>query len=206
MAKVMSLPILREIAASFPEAYARTGARLFRETWTTEPGDVHTAFMMPQFVVERWREALLWSWAVARLGSDDDSWDARAAWDALRGGDKPSVAVGNIRRDTLDTDLVLAALERSGHSPPGGTEYLFGAFLYYGRVYAKCSHDPASTHSFGRRLPFLRAAEWRAGLSEAGTRPRVHHPTRRVLSFGPHDRQRGLPAHRIREAAMRRLW
>ncbi|KAI0029587.1 hypothetical protein K488DRAFT_56067, partial [Vararia minispora EC-137] len=127
VAKVMSIPLLRELVAMFPEAFARTSARLFREVYMDEPGDAHTTFLFPHFVIERWREALLWSWAIARQGADDDSWDADAAWAALGSMPGADLRVSRIRRDTLDTDRVLATLRRTGYSPPGATDYEFAS-------------------------------------------------------------------------------
>jgi len=49
--------------------------------------DVHTTFGLGHFVMERHREMLLWSWAVARMGDDDGHFDAAAAWKAVGGTD-----------------------------------------------------------------------------------------------------------------------
>jgi hypothetical protein len=155
MAKVMSIPILREIAASFPQAFGRTGTRVFREVWLNEPGDVHTPFMLPQYVVERWREALLWSWAVGRLGGDDDSWDSSVAWSALGFPSEPSIRVEWIQRDTLNGDRVRASLAQTGHGMPGGTSYFFGAFTFVLFMLGCLSRDILFRAASGDGYPFF---------------------------------------------------
>jgi hypothetical protein len=89
-------------------------------------------FIAAHFVVERWREGLLWSWTVARLGGRNDEWDAVTsdrAWSEL-GGDRDTpdmtLLVGIPARDSLSNER----LEEAGAAVPGpqssrSTQYSF---------------------------------------------------------------------------------
>lgn len=71
----------------WPGPLATAGSHPFRETVSGQ-GDVSMLFIFVHFVVERWREALLWSWTVGKHGSLSDEWDEgtmRAAWAELSG-------------------------------------------------------------------------------------------------------------------------
>lgn len=76
----------------------------------------------PSHVVERWREILLWSWVVGRIGGDNGEWTTdlhrTRAWTELGGVkpdpvglvQEPQVKVGLSLRETLDHDTVLDVL------------------------------------------------------------------------------------------------
>ena len=131
MAKAMSVSLLQEVYACFPEAFLRTASRPMRDVHKTDPGDIHTAWLLPHFTIERHREALLWSWTVGRLGGDDDEWNNDAAWSALGGGKGDEIRVGRIRRDSLDANVMSRSLRRAGYERPGATEYLFCESMTY---------------------------------------------------------------------------
>ncbi|KAI0319455.1 hypothetical protein OF83DRAFT_1170223 [Amylostereum chailletii] len=127
LAKTFSLTILREIAATWPEAYLRTGLRQMRKVWYYEPGDVHTVFIFGHFLVERWREALLWSWVIGKMGTDDDLWDSDIAWHVLGGGTEndSEISVSYLNRKTLDATRILRAFDAAGYDYAGDTQYVF---------------------------------------------------------------------------------
>ncbi|KZV61927.1 hypothetical protein PENSPDRAFT_271833 [Peniophora sp. CONT] len=134
MAKAMSVSLLQEAYACFPEAFTRTALRPMRDVHRTDPGDLHTAFLLPQFTIERHREALLWSWAVGRMGGDDDGWDNDDAWTALGGERDEDIHVGGLHRITLNENVVSRSLRRAGYERPGATEYVFSSadgYPYY---------------------------------------------------------------------------
>ena len=87
-------------------------------------------FMMVHFVIERWREALLWSWTVARNGRIDDKWDQEIddlAWEEL-GGDistHESISVRAVYRDSLEHQRVAKNLKASGYTGEDPTIYVF---------------------------------------------------------------------------------
>lgn len=83
---------------------------------------------MASHVVERWREILLWSWVVGRLGGPHNQWDAAIrsrAWSELGStGAEPEpehpsrneaqITVTISTRETLDQDTVNNVLGRTG--------------------------------------------------------------------------------------------
>ncbi|KAK0232724.1 hypothetical protein IW262DRAFT_1257949 [Armillaria fumosa] len=123
--KAISMPIMNEMAAGmWAEEFNATARRPFRDSTLVPDGDdVHPGFMFGNFLVDRAREALLWSWVVARIGgngtppSEDHDWDDEDAWatevHAYRAwseiGGEPgatSVSVAQPERETLSHDRV----------------------------------------------------------------------------------------------------
>lgn len=68
----LSLPLLREAAQTFPEAFGNTALARFRAQQDV-PVSSQAVFLGSWYIVQRHREALLWSWAVAKWGS----WDGK---------------------------------------------------------------------------------------------------------------------------------
>ncbi|KAJ1309903.1 hypothetical protein OPQ81_006664 [Rhizoctonia solani] len=81
-AKALKRSLISEISLIWSAELSETSSHPFR----TDPllRDAHMGFMAAHFVVERWREGLLWSWIVARLGGNDDEWDAVTSMQAWR--------------------------------------------------------------------------------------------------------------------------
>lgn len=127
-AKSASLAILHEMSVIWSSQIASTATHPFRETLHGE-SDFSNMFMMVHFVVERWREALLWSWAVARHGGVDDSWgkvEMDTAWAQLGGEAKMErLEVQAGRRGSLDAKRVEENLKLSGLGEPDPTHYAF---------------------------------------------------------------------------------
>ncbi|KAG8879231.1 hypothetical protein FRB97_001850 [Tulasnella sp. 331] len=76
-AKTLSQRILGEIASIWSEELGRTAKHQFRAVHRRDDNveyDVSTTYLMTHYTVERWREALLWSFIVGRIGGDDDEW------------------------------------------------------------------------------------------------------------------------------------
>lgn len=103
--KVVSTPIFREMAAMFAEELTEAARARVRSQTGSKVVNAHTMALYMHFVVERHREAALWSWAVARMtqvaerGKDD--W-VEVAWKELKGLPKAKfVDVKAKRRDTL---------------------------------------------------------------------------------------------------------
>lgn len=95
--------------------------------------DVYAIFLFTHTLVERWREALLWSWAIARIGPLDGRWGTREREEAWRsvggvggGGDRPDVEVKSTYRSSAQPDEIRKNLKAAGHSLSGRTEYVFG--------------------------------------------------------------------------------
>ncbi len=127
-AKGVSLSLLQEITAMWPQPLEKAASHPFRETVSGE-GDVSMLFIMVHFVVERWREALLWSWTVGKHGGLGDVWDDVTAQDAWRelGGEwgQAELEVEAGYRDTLENQRVAAYFKLSGHRKPDKTQYRF---------------------------------------------------------------------------------
>ncbi|KAI5195540.1 hypothetical protein E4T39_08167 [Aureobasidium subglaciale] len=68
--RVLWLPLLREAAQTFPEAFTDTPLSRFRMQ-DDVPASIQAVFLGSWYVVERHREALLWTWAVAKWGGLD---------------------------------------------------------------------------------------------------------------------------------------
>ncbi|CCM05604.1 uncharacterized protein FIBRA_07832 [Fibroporia radiculosa] len=137
-AKTVSSALLAEVEQMWPDAFSRAASHAFRETaGPGSPGDINTLFLHTHFVVERAREALLWTWAVARVGGLNDEWreaEARRAWEELGGtwevaeGKKRELNVQAGRRETLETERINATLIQSGVKDGlGKTTYVFSS-------------------------------------------------------------------------------
>ncbi|KAI0700102.1 hypothetical protein BC835DRAFT_1329341 [Cytidiella melzeri] len=148
-AKAVSLAIVRELSAMWPTSIAAAAVHPFRET-VSGSGDVSVLFLMVHFVVERWREALLWSWVVARNGGLEDQWNAdimAGAWAELGGqeGEKELYVKMN-HRLTLDDDRAKAYFRVSGHHKSDSTWYRFSSWDGY--PYAYINEDDREWPSF----------------------------------------------------------
>jgi 3-O-alpha-D-mannopyranosyl-alpha-D-mannopyranose xylosylphosphotransferase len=76
VAKTLSRPLLAEMHAIWPTQFASAAQRRFREQATGRFGDLNTSWLSSFLLIERSREAMLWVWAVARLGGVDGRWGA----------------------------------------------------------------------------------------------------------------------------------
>ena len=107
---------------------AETATHPFRETAKGE-NDPSTMFLMVHFVVERWREALLWSWVVAKHGRLDDGWskeEADVAWRDLGGlNGSPTFYVSEIQRESLNPERIKRNLALAGFRDEDPTKYVF---------------------------------------------------------------------------------
>ncbi|KAJ7144497.1 hypothetical protein C8R44DRAFT_725426 [Mycena epipterygia] len=69
-ARALSLPLMHELGHAFGPYFAATPLSQFRGSHNApEELEVNTIFMATHFVIERHREALLWSWIVAKWGN-----------------------------------------------------------------------------------------------------------------------------------------
>lgn len=89
--------------------------------------DAYAMFLFGHYVVERWREILLWSWLVARIGGDNDEWrpteEQALAWSELGGVPHTGLLTAQTGpRDTLVEDTINFVLGRKHSSP---TTYAF---------------------------------------------------------------------------------
>lgn len=131
------MPLLQEAAHIWEDEFRMTAEHKFRGMRDpyTGAGDAYMSFLLTHLVVERWREALLWSWVIGRIGGDDDQWSMEQqmmAWEEL-GGDPEDVElevdVILTRRKTLEQDRVARILESSGQMFSKKTTYSFCKWL-----------------------------------------------------------------------------
>ncbi|KAF8588238.1 hypothetical protein K439DRAFT_1613668 [Ramaria rubella] len=132
-AKSFSMPLLDEVAHIWEDELRATAAHKFRgmKDPETGAGDAYMSFLLTHMVVERWREALLWSWVVGRIGGDEDEWGAKEqalAWEEL-GGDPDNVGrnvpVKMTVRKTVEKDRIASTLKASGQTFSEKTSYTF---------------------------------------------------------------------------------
>lgn len=88
--------------------------------------------MLVHFVIERWREGLLWSWVIGKHGGLDDSWTqtiADGAWKELGGQlGHAKIDVRARLRETMNPDRVEENLRTSGHDQVDSAKYQFCQF------------------------------------------------------------------------------
>lgn len=114
ISKTLGVHFMREIESIWSEEFTLTASHSFRNNLNQKPPtpDIYPGFMMVHYAVERWREALLWSFIVASLGGDDDEWDGDSAWSALGSHGIEHMVVQRGPRNTLDQlDVTLARQE-----------------------------------------------------------------------------------------------
>ncbi|KAI0366952.1 hypothetical protein BV20DRAFT_951200 [Pilatotrama ljubarskyi] len=134
-AKAVSFAMIQELALVWPDAIAKTATHAFRETEGGD-GDFYNMFMHAHYIVERAREALLWSWTVGRIGGLDDTWgeeQTARAWRELGGLDDGSneLHVESYPRETLDPVRVAANLKEAGYETNIRTVYQFSSLDGY---------------------------------------------------------------------------
>lgn len=98
-------------------------------------GDVQMQWLLTSLRVERWREALLWTWVVANMGTisgSHDRWDdaTRTAIKDMFGftendNDVVKIEVHRGERWTLEPGRMQKAFEQAGWEAPKATEFLF---------------------------------------------------------------------------------
>lgn len=106
--KVVSTPIFRELAGMFPEQLADSGRARVRSQTGSKVTNVHMMALYLHFIVERHREAVLWSWAVGRMTQiaerGEEDW-VEAAWREVGGAVKAgAVEVRSKSRKTLSRE------------------------------------------------------------------------------------------------------
>ncbi|GJJ08162.1 hypothetical protein Clacol_002370 [Clathrus columnatus] len=130
-AKSVPMAILDEAAHIWEKELKETASHRFRGMRGPETGlwDVHTTFMLPHIIVERWREALLWSWVIGKIGGMNDEWtrvEKNQAWAELGGLPSTSkIHVHLSKRGTLENDRVMSVLAESGEGMSTRTRYDF---------------------------------------------------------------------------------
>ncbi|RSH92244.1 hypothetical protein EHS25_008659 [Saitozyma podzolica] len=133
MPKALTRSLVQEASVMFAEDLTKAATRAFRESRRGE-GDVEIAWLVTHLGVERWREALLWSWAVAKVGGEAGEWgdgareEVRGVLKIKAGGEgevEDEVMVVKGKRSTLGN--VAAITKRAGWGMPRKSTYTFSS-------------------------------------------------------------------------------
>ncbi|RSH78093.1 uncharacterized protein EHS24_002549 [Apiotrichum porosum] len=136
--KSLTRSLMHEAQVMFAKQLTLASTRTFRES-RRGVGDIEMAWLVTHLQIERWREGLLWTWAVARVGGLDGKWgaDARAEMRAALGFDEDwssatsttvsgQVTIDHIIRSTLKDAPKLT--QKGGWEEPKATTYLWSSF------------------------------------------------------------------------------
>nr|CDI52333.1 conserved hypothetical protein [Melanopsichium pennsylvanicum 4] len=126
----LSLPLLKEAAQTFPAAFSDTTLARFRAQKEV-PDSIQAFFLASWYIVERHREALLWSWAVAKWGGTKGQISAqtkRAMWNELKEAQNANdntdkISIRRPVRKSRDQDKL--AFNAAAVPEPANTEYSF---------------------------------------------------------------------------------
>ncbi|OWZ34687.1 hypothetical protein C355_05358 [Cryptococcus neoformans Th84] len=150
--KVITRGLHHEASLMFQEALTESSTRRFREMKIGE-GDVQMQWLLTSLRVERWREALLWTWTVANmgtLGGSQDHWDndTRRAIKNLFGftendDDVVKIEVHRGERWTLEPGRMQRVFRQAGWEAPKATEFLFSSMDGIMPPLLRSGEDPA---------------------------------------------------------------
>ncbi|RSH79984.1 Xanthine phosphoribosyltransferase 1 [Apiotrichum porosum] len=129
--KIITRSLHHEASIMFQEALTISGSRRFREVKFGE-GDVQMQWLLTALRVERWREALLWTWAVANLGGANGQWgdDSRAAIKnlfELGKGDEDVVQIEVHRGERKTLQSMKETFGKAGWAAPKATDFKFSS-------------------------------------------------------------------------------
>ncbi|KAL7419077.1 Xanthine phosphoribosyltransferase 1 [Cryptotrichosporon argae] len=131
--KVITRSLHHEASLMFKEALTQSGQRRFREL-AMGHGDVQMQWMLTALRVERWREALLWTYVVANLGGakgylDEDARGAIADMFGLTAADADVTTIEVYRgeRYTLEPARLARTFAQAGWTKPKSTRYLWSS-------------------------------------------------------------------------------
>ena len=125
---------------------------------STGQWDAYITFLTSHLIIERSREALLWSWIVGRVGGNKDEWgplEKTQAWREL-GGDphypEKDIHVSLTDRETMTEENIVNNLKSSGLNYSRRTKYQFcELFLVFCRLQRLTSYGALFSKS--RRIP-----------------------------------------------------
>ena len=134
--KSLTVSLVHEASVMWKDALTESATRGFRRS-VRGTGDIEMSWLSTFLRVERWREALLWTWAVARLGGADETWGRTEVEEVIKlfnvgpeTGDLAVVRKGE--RKTLEDVYRLG--KQMGWDKPAGTGYVFCKSSIFPRV------------------------------------------------------------------------
>ncbi|KAJ7042165.1 hypothetical protein C8F04DRAFT_1295066, partial [Mycena alexandri] len=120
-ARALSLPLMHELSLAFGEYFAATPLSQFRGSHkVANEYEVNTIFMSTHYVIERHREALLWSWIVGKWGESSGILDRDQKWKMwmeLGGGDEAD-KLSLLQAERTTSDDIEVNLLMAGVQPP----------------------------------------------------------------------------------------
>lgn len=135
----LSLPLLKEAAQTFPDAFSNTTLARFRAQKEVPPS-IQAFFLASWYIVERHREALLWTWVVAKWGGREGQLSQetkQVMWAELAGdqgqSDADVLEVQRPVRKSREQDV--DAFDAAGVPAPKNTEYSFSSQDGYALAY-----------------------------------------------------------------------
>ncbi|WVR04824.1 hypothetical protein IAU60_001836 [Kwoniella sp. DSM 27419] len=159
--KVVTRGLHHEASLMFKEALAMSSQRRFREMMLGE-GDVQMQWLLTSLRVERWREALIWTYVVANLGTlapSSDQWghEARNELKDMFGmseddQDVVKIEVQRGERWTLEPGRMGKVLEQAGWEAPKATDFLFYLDRCFGSFWTR--EETVSSADMFKRLTF----------------------------------------------------
>ncbi|KAJ7453047.1 hypothetical protein B0H11DRAFT_1741585 [Mycena galericulata] len=130
--RALSLPLMHEMSLAFGSFFAATPLSQFRGSHNAPNElEVNTIYMATHFVIERHREALLWSWVVGKWGGHLGVLDRdqkKRMWRELGGREGNTLKLPRAKRSTmddLDLNMWMAGVQSPNPSEPdmGKTGY-----------------------------------------------------------------------------------
>ncbi|KAJ7474887.1 hypothetical protein FB451DRAFT_1397765 [Mycena latifolia] len=117
-ARALSLPLMHEVSLAFGSYFAATPLSQFRGSHKVpNEYEVNTIFMSTHYVIERHREALLWSWVVAKWGGQSgvlNKDQKERMWRELGGGEGDTLTLLTAERSTagdVEVNMLMAGLQ-----------------------------------------------------------------------------------------------
>ncbi|KAF8893659.1 hypothetical protein CPB85DRAFT_1257536 [Mucidula mucida] len=138
-ARALSLPLMHEASLAFGKEFAATPLSTFRGSGGFE---VNTVFLCTHWVIERKREALLWSWIVGKWGGVLDKERKEGMWRELGG------SLG-FRKTRTSVDEVNAQFTLAGIRSPRVRDRNVEMFTEY--IFVSQEGNPTEMNGF--RLP-----------------------------------------------------
>ena len=131
--KVITRNLHHEASLMFQDALTLSTTRRFREA-KIGVSDIQIQWLLTLLRVERWREALLWTWAVANIGARNGNWDDQARSDVkdlfgltAADFDVAQIEVHRGERWTMKRERIEELFTQAGWGVPQATQYLFSS-------------------------------------------------------------------------------
>ncbi|KAJ7747945.1 hypothetical protein DFH07DRAFT_574174 [Mycena maculata] len=133
-ARALSLPLMHEMSLAFGSYFAATPLSQFRGSHNaSEELEVNTIFMATHYVIERHREALLWSWVVAKWGGrlgvlDRDQ--KKRMWRELGGREGDTLQLQQEAKRSTKADIDFNLWMAGVQSPTSPNSQVMGNTIY----------------------------------------------------------------------------